>query len=178
MVNSASSRRCGDPAGHPALALIALTLGLAHRAALYALVWTLWLPKGRDILFVYSDSPIWHEYMTTQILPLVQSRAVVLNWSERKLWPWLSLAVSVFHSFGGGREFNPLVIIFRPFARAKLFRFWQPFQDWKRGYRDLPKDWRRNCPRSSDSEQKSKTPSVCSTRGPSLSSYQLIIGTP
>lgn len=118
------------------LALIALTLGLAHRAALYALVWTLWLPRGRDILFVYSDSPIWHEYMTTQVLPLVQSRAFVLNWSERKRWSRLSLQASVLHSFGGGHEFNPLVLVFRPFARARSFRFWQPFQDWKRGYRE------------------------------------------
>jgi hypothetical protein len=118
------------------LALIALTFGLAHRAALYALVWMVWLPKGTDILFVYSDSPIRHEYMTTQVLPLVQPRAVVLNWSEHKRWPRLSLAGSVFHSFGGGREFNPLVIVFRPFARARLFRFWQPFQDWKRGYKE------------------------------------------
>ena len=118
------------------LALIALALGVAHRAALYALVWTLWLPRGRDILFVYSDSPIWHEYMTTQVLPLVQPRAFVLNWSERKRWPRLSLPVSVFRSFGGGREFNPLVIVFRPFGRARYFRFWQPFQDWKRGYRE------------------------------------------
>jgi hypothetical protein len=118
------------------LALIALTLGFAHRAALYALVWMLWLPRGRDILFVYSDSPIWHEYMTTRVLPLVQPRAFVLNWSERNRWPWLSLPVSLFHSFGGGREFNPMVIVFRPFARARAFRFWRPFQDWKRGYRE------------------------------------------
>ena len=118
------------------LALIALILALAHRAVLYALVWLLWLPRGRDTLFVYSDSPIWHEYMTSQILPLVQERAVVLNWSERKRWPRLSLAVPVFRSFGGGREFNPLVIVFRPFTRAKRFRFWQPFQDWKNGYRE------------------------------------------
>jgi hypothetical protein len=118
------------------LALIALALGLAHRAALYALVWTLWLPRGRDILLVYSDSPIWHEYMTSQVLPLVQERAFVLNWSERKRWSRLSLAAHVFRSFGGGREFNPLVIIFRPFTRAKRFRFWQPFQDWKRGYKE------------------------------------------
>jgi hypothetical protein len=118
------------------LALIALILGLAHRIALYALVWVLWLPRRRDTLLVYSDSPIWQEYMTTQVLPLVQERAVVLNWSERKRWPRLSLAVQVFHSFGGRREFNPLVIVFRPFARAKRFRFWQPFQDWKRGYKE------------------------------------------
>jgi hypothetical protein len=62
------------------LALIALTLGLAHRAALYVLIWVLWLPRGRDVLLVYSDSPIWRDYMTTQVLPLVQPRAFVLNW--------------------------------------------------------------------------------------------------
>jgi len=118
------------------LTLIALALGVAHRAALYALVWTLWLPRGKDILFVCSDSPIWHEYMTTQVLPFVRARTQVLNWSERKRWPRLSLPVSVFHSFGGGREFNPLVIVFRPFGRARSFRFWQPFQDWKHGYKE------------------------------------------
>jgi hypothetical protein len=55
-----------------------------YRITLYLLIWLLWLRNGKDVLVVYSDSPIWHEYMTTQILPLVQQRAVVLNWSERK----------------------------------------------------------------------------------------------
>src|SRR5580765_2178967 len=105
------------------LAIFAVASHLLYRALLYLLVWALWLPKGKDVLLVYSDSPIWHEYMTTQVLPLVQPRAFVLNWSERKRWPRLSLPVSVFHSFGGGREFNPMVIVFRPFGRAKSFRF-------------------------------------------------------
>src|SRR5439155_18714445 len=68
------------------LALLALPLYLAHRLALYAVVWMLWLPKGKDILLVYSDSPIWHDYMETQVLPLVKERAVILNWSERNKW--------------------------------------------------------------------------------------------
>ena len=119
------------------LALIALSMGLAHRAVLYALVWLLWLPRGKDVLLVHSDSPIWHEYITTQVLPLVQPRAFVLNWSERKRWPRLSLPVVVFRSFAGRREFNPLVVVFRPFARARYFRFWQPFQDLKAATRSL-----------------------------------------
>jgi hypothetical protein len=61
---------------------------------LYLLVWALWLPRGKDVLLVYWDSPIWHEYVTTQILPLVQDRAVVLNWSERKKWSHRSLGVA------------------------------------------------------------------------------------
>jgi hypothetical protein len=72
--------------------------------------------------------------MATQILPLVRERAVVLNWSERQMWPRLSFRAHVFHCFGKGREFNPLIVLFSPFRRARIFRFWLPFQDWKRGY--------------------------------------------
>jgi hypothetical protein len=118
------------------LAVVTIGLALLYRSALYLLVWLLWLPRGKDILFVYSDSPIWREYMMTQILPLLERRAVVLNWSERSKWPLWSLEVSVFHRFGGGRDFNPLVVLFRPLRRARTFRFWPAFKDWKHGYRE------------------------------------------
>jgi hypothetical protein len=118
------------------LALIAFALYFAHRTVLYILVWVLWLSRGKDMLVVYSDSPLWHEYMVTQILPRVQERAVVLNWSERKKWPRWSFRVHAFHYFGGDTEFNPLVVLFRPFRRARTFRFWLPFKDWKQGDRE------------------------------------------
>jgi hypothetical protein len=109
------------------LALVAIALHLLYRIVLYLLVWTLWLPRGKDILFVYSD-------METQVLPLVQERAVVLNWSDRKKWMTWSLGVAAFRHFGGLREFNPLVVLFRPVRSARVFRFWSPFKDLKRGY--------------------------------------------
>ena len=118
------------------LALFAVANHLVYRALLYLLVWALWLPKGQDILFVYSDSPIWHEYMATQVLPLVQERSVVLNWSERKKWSRWSLGVAVFHHFGGAGDFNPLVVLFHPLRVARVFRFWPAFKDWKRGYKE------------------------------------------
>ena len=71
--------------------------------------------------------------MLTQILPLVKDRAVILNWSERSKWSRWSFRVHVFRSFCGYREFNPLVIIFRPFRRARRFRFWRAFKEWKHG---------------------------------------------
>ena len=116
------------------LAAVVLCLYWPHQLVLYTLIWLLWLPRGKDVLLVYSDSPIWHEYMTTQVLPLVPKRAVILNWSERSRWPKWSFAVHVFRSFGGRREFNPIVAVFRPFRRATVFRFWSAFKDWKRGY--------------------------------------------
>ena len=118
------------------LALFAVANHLVYRALLYLLVWALWLPKGKDILFVYSDSPIWHEYMATQVLPLVQERSVVLNWSERKKWSRWSLGAAVFHHFGGAGDFNPLVVLFQPLRVARVFRFWSAFKDWKRGYKE------------------------------------------
>jgi hypothetical protein len=118
------------------LALFAVASHLLYRALLHLLVWALWLPRGKDILFVYSDSPIWHEYMETQILPLVQERAIVLNWSERKKWSRLSLGVTVFRHFGGDGDFSPLVVLFQPLRSARLFRFWSAFKDWKRGYKE------------------------------------------
>jgi hypothetical protein len=116
------------------LALVALALHLLLRGVLYLLVWLLWIPKGKDVLFVYSDSPIWREQMTSHVLPLVRERAVILNWSERSKWsPW-SLKVSVFRAFGGSREFNPMVVKFHLFRKAKILRYWSAFQDWRRGY--------------------------------------------
>jgi hypothetical protein len=115
------------------LVILAFLLFALHRAVLYLLIWILWLPRGKDTLFVSSDSPIWCKYMTQQVLPLVQERAVVLNWSERSIWRRWSLPVCVLRSFGGEHAFNPLVVVFRPPRRAKLFRFWWAFKDFKHG---------------------------------------------
>jgi hypothetical protein len=115
------------------LAVIGIVLFVANRLILNALVRVWWLPRGKDILLVYSDSPIWNEYMTSQILPLVKQRAEVLNWSERKRWSRWSLAVRVFRSYSGGRDFNPMVILFPPLGKALFFRFLPAFQEQKRG---------------------------------------------
>ncbi len=118
------------------LALLAIGFHFLYRIVLYLLIWSLWVPRGQDILFVTSDSPIWHEYMATEVWPLVQERAVALNWSERRVWNSCSLSVAVFRHFGGRRDFNPMVLVYRPLHRAKAFRFWPVFKDWKRGYRE------------------------------------------
>ena len=112
---------------------IVIFVFVANRLALHLLVRLLWLPRGKNVLVVYSDSPIWHEYMTKEILPVVAERAVTLNWSERKKWSKRSLAVSIFYSFAGDREFNPLVIVFRLLRPALILRFWPAFKDRKYG---------------------------------------------
>jgi hypothetical protein len=114
--------------------IVVLVTWLIYSLVLYVLVWLIWRKRGKDILFVYSNSPIWQDYIEEQILPKIESRSVVLNWSHRREWlrQW-SLASLVFRNFGGQREFNPLAIYFPLFAPHRSFRFWRAFRNWKHG---------------------------------------------
>ena len=112
---------------------IAVVCFAVMSVCLHLIIWTWWCLRGRDILFVYSDSPVWHDYVEAWILSDLGERAVVLNWSRRKRWR-LSVARLAFHHFGGYRQFNPMAVVFRPFRRSKVFRFWQPFRDFKHGH--------------------------------------------
>lgn len=124
------------------LLFIALIFIVLYELNLYLLIWLLWLPRGKDVLFINSDSPIWKEYMSNQVLPLVANRAVILNWSERKNWPRWSLATHFFRAYAGHREFNPMVVAFRPLRRAAFFRFYVPLKHWKHG-NSAPVEWLR-----------------------------------
>jgi hypothetical protein len=115
------------------LVVIALTCFAVASVCLHATIWTWWCLRGRDILFVYSDSPMWHDYIEERILPQLGERAIVLNWSQRKRWR-ISIARLAFHHFAGYRQFNPLAVVFRPFRKSLTFRFWQPFKDFKHGH--------------------------------------------
>ena len=115
----------------PVIALV-LVPYLLYSFALYCAIWLLWCSRGRFVLVVYSDSPIWRDYFQSRILPRVEGYAVILNWSERRMWQTMfSLPVMAFHHFGGQREFNPLAVVFQPFRRAKTFRFWRAFKELK-----------------------------------------------
>jgi hypothetical protein len=99
---------------------------------LHVSAWCWWGARGKDVLLVYSDSPIWQNYVEQELLPMLTDRAVVLNWSERRNWT-PSLAVWAFRYFGGSRGYNPLAVVFRPFRRARTFRYYEPFRDYKHG---------------------------------------------
>jgi hypothetical protein len=89
---------------------------------------TIWLTsKKQFVVFVYSDSPTWKDYVEREIFPDLQNRAVLLNWSERRNWR-NSLAVLAFRYFGGHRNFNPMGMILRPFRFVKTYRFFEAFK--------------------------------------------------
>ena len=115
---------------------------LVAAVLLQLVVWFTWCSRERYVLVVYSNSPIWQAYFEQNVLPAVGSRGVVLNWSERKRWPY-SLSVALFRLFGGTRQFNPLAIVFQPFVWPRRFRFYEPFQAFKHGRPDEVDKMRR-----------------------------------
>jgi hypothetical protein len=112
--------------------LVGLLLWCAAAMILLLVVWATWCTRGRYALLVYSNSPIWQDYFERHVVPIVGERGVVLNWSDRRRWPY-SLPVALFRVFGGRREFNPLAVVFRPLAWPQRFRFYRPFQALKHG---------------------------------------------
>jgi hypothetical protein len=101
---------------------------------LHIAIWLLWLIRGKDILLVYSDNPKWKEYVHSRLISRLSQRSVLLNWSERKNWNTFSLASLAFRYFGGSREFNPMVVLFRPLRWAKTFRFFKPLRQFNHGH--------------------------------------------
>ena len=119
----------------PLLVILLVVLAFAWLAmyvCIHCAAWCWWNLRGIDVLFVYSNSPVWQSHIESEVLPLIRTRAVVLNWSERRNWH-PGLASAAFRFFGGRRDFNPLAVVFRPVRPARVFRFWQPFRDWKHG---------------------------------------------
>jgi hypothetical protein len=110
--------------------IIVVFLYILWGAILYIAIWLTW--KKEFVLFVYSNSPIWKDYIESEIIPHIQNQAIILNWSERKMWK-LSLPVLAFRYFGKDRNFNPIGIVFRPFRFVKTYRFYEPFREFKHG---------------------------------------------
>ena len=106
-----------------------------------------WFPKRKFLLFVYSDSPSWKEYIEQNIIPKISSKATIINWSERSQWEWKgTLELKVFRHWTGvsqyfdrgrkkwnGKEFCPAAVVFNPWWKPKVIRFWQAFKDFKHG---------------------------------------------
>lgn len=114
-------------------ALVARVCGLVYGLALQCLIWLVWCPRGKRVLLVYSESPHWQDYILTELRPCLPESTETLNWSHSKQWNRWSLAVLAFHYFGGARDFNPMVIVFRPMRWAKTFRFWNAFREFRHG---------------------------------------------
>ena len=116
------------------LIFLYLILDFSYGALLIVLVWGSWGRKSEiPVLFVYSNSPNWQDYVEDNLLPKIPRDSMVLNWSERKNWKKYSLSVLAFKYFGGDREFNPIAIVFPRWDWPQTYSFWSAFKEKKHG---------------------------------------------
>lgn len=88
-------------------------------------------------LLVYSNSPVWKDYIDTQWLPRLSETVEILNWSERRQWSSSDPLVRLFRTCVGEREdFNPSVVLLRDRGAPLVFRFYPAFRNAKHGNRD------------------------------------------
>jgi hypothetical protein len=91
------------------------------------------ISKKKRIIFVTSESPIWHDYLNNKWIPLIKEHAYILNWSQRKEWDESQWEVKAFHHWGRDREMNPIFIIYGNLLNIQVFRMYEPFIDYKHG---------------------------------------------
>ncbi|MEQ8848101.1 hypothetical protein [Botrimarina sp.] len=116
----------------PIVASFLLCLAVRNATFLVCL-WIAWRARGLDTLIVYSNSPNWQDYFEGAVIPAIGRRGAVLNWSERKRWPTLSWSTLAFRFFAGEKEFNPIVVILRPWRQPQTYRFHNALRDAKHG---------------------------------------------
>ena len=103
-----------------------------------------WLRHGREgkfILFVYSDSSNWKNYIETNILPRIKAHSIILNWSKRREWgPQMQFETKLFNQWAGPGEFVPVAILFPLTGKVRVFRLWQPSGNPKHGKEKISKE--------------------------------------
>lgn len=94
--------------------------------------WRAHATRGRPILFIYSESPNWQDYIEANILPKICDRSIILNWSRRRHWNSESFwEACFFRRFAGEYHYNPLALVFGPRGSIRAIRFHQAFLDLK-----------------------------------------------
>jgi hypothetical protein len=115
--------------------LIGFLLGMTVLKSLGPMVLEVWLKvrfwirhgrKGRVVLFIYSDSSNWRDYIETKILPRLEGSALILNWSKRREWESsMRFETRLLDQWTGRGEFTPTAILFPRLGKVKVFRLWQ-----------------------------------------------------
>jgi len=97
--------------------------------------------KGKVILFAYSDSSDWKDYIEKKILPRLETCSVILNWSRRREWESsMQFEARLFNQWAGSGEFTPTAILLPLLGKVKVFRLWQLSQNPKHGKNNVSKE--------------------------------------
>jgi len=106
----------------------------AYRFGLKVRFWLRHGRKGKRVLFVYSESSNWKDYVETKILPRIEPHSVILNWSKRRDWESrMQFEMKLFNQWSGPGEFVPVAIVLPLTGKVRTFRLWQLSPNPKHG---------------------------------------------
>ncbi len=84
-----------------------------------------WLPESGSVLFFTSNSKHWKAYFEKELLPKIETKTRVLNWSTREQDGWSDKAMEarIADLFGDARHSIPFAMVFLPSGDFKMFFF-------------------------------------------------------
>jgi len=115
----------------PMLVLIAIGRVLRHLWLSYRVRMT-W-PSDKVALLSYTTNVKWSDYLETRVIPLIESRCVVVHRSDAQWKEKNPLAAQLIEFYGDDTSYNPLAIVIRRRGWPKVFYLYEPFQKAHRG---------------------------------------------
>ncbi len=108
-----------------------------------------WFPKDKYAFFIYSNSKKWKSYFEQELIPKIQSKAIIWNWSTRLQYGWNNglLEAKALKTFQTSRYYYPIAIVFLYSGKVKIFDFYTPYvkmlksQNENQDYKNLEKDF-------------------------------------
>jgi hypothetical protein len=111
------------------LFVLLFPLRMFYRAIICFLAWFMWVQPMQEFLVVLNSDSKSREY-PTHLGPLLNGRAIFLDYSQRQKWQSFSISTQLFHCFGPQpipahftTLFLPAVIVVRKFKWPKTFTF-------------------------------------------------------
>jgi hypothetical protein len=93
-------------------------------------------PREKVALIAYTKNRKWSPHIDERILPEVEKCAVVIDRSDAQWKERYPLEERAIRYWAGRREYNPVVIAFLPNVKPRVFRFYEAFQDARRGHHE------------------------------------------
>lgn len=106
-----------------------------------------WFPIGKHSFFLYSNSKKWRKYFEQNLIPKIQNKAIICNWSTRHERGWKNnpLEARVLRFFCPNGYSCPVAIVFLPSGAIKTFEFYTPYikmlKSQNQDYKNLEKEF-------------------------------------
>jgi hypothetical protein len=104
---------------------------LLQQKKLFARIEKEWFPQSKYVFFLYSDSRKWKEYFESELIPKIQDKASIWNWSTRAQsgWGTDSIEAQIFKLHRPLGRYYPIAIVFIPGGVVKTFQFYTAYVD-------------------------------------------------